>query len=44
MYIHMEMYGKAARWIYAKLWMVECDWKCWRKGPLCSYTCVLSLV
>lgn len=34
----MEMYGKATRWMYVKLWMVECDWKCWRKGSLCSYT------
>lgn len=34
MYIYMEIYGKGTRSIYVKLWEMECDWKCWRKGFL----------
>lgn len=28
MCIHMKMYGKGTRWMYTKLWAMECDWKC----------------
>lgn len=39
----MEMYGKATRWMYVKLWTVECDWKYWRKGSLFALILVYYL-